>query len=173
MAKKNIAGSIYLLGIGLFLVLLGGGFCWLLWNSFNRASDTRKWVETPCLIINSEALPRSIDGIAKEYQWKVAYKYKFEGEDLIGEKYKPRGQRWRKSITEVNTMMEEYPEGARSICFVNPELPKDPSQQREAILEHDTKAAGYTLWFPALFSIGGLGMMIGAVKGILKEDPNR
>lgn len=168
MAKKNIAGSIYLLGIGLFLTLLGAGFFWLMLQSFGKASDTRQWDETPCLIIRSEVLPRSIDGITKEYQWKVAFKYQYKGEDLIGEKYKPRGQRWRKSIEEVKAMLEEYPVGARTICFVNPQLPDGPQAQREAILAHDTKAAGYTLWFPALFSIGGLGMMVGAVRGILK-----
>lgn len=169
MAQKSIAGSVYLLCIGLFLVLLGAGFCWLLINSYGNASDTRKWDETPCLIIRSEVETKSVDRISKEYQWKVAYKYQYKGEDLIGELYEPRGQRWRKSIEQVKPFLEEYPKGAQTVCFVNPKKPEDPQRQREAILQHDTKAAGYTMWFPALFSIGGLGMMVGAARSMFKK----
>lgn len=162
MKKQSKAGSIYLFCIGLFLVFLGAGFFWLMLQSFGNASDTRSWEKTPCLIIRSEVGTRSIDNISKEYRWEVAYKYRFNDEDFIGEKFKPRGQRWRKSIEQVKPQIAEFSEGLRSECFVNPDQPE------EAILDHDTKAAGYTLWFPALFSIGGLGMMVGAVRGLLK-----
>ena len=168
MAKKSIAGSIYLLCIGLFLTFLGAGFCWLLLNSFGNAKNTREWDETPCLIIRSEVETKSVDRITKEYQWKVAYKYQYKGEDLIGEHYKPRGQRWRKSIEQVKPLLEEYPKGHQTVCFVNPESPEDTSKPRGAILAHDSKAAGYSVWFPALFSIGGLGMIFGSVRGMIK-----
>jgi len=167
MEKKSRAGAIYLFGIGLFLFFLGAGFCWLLANSFGNASDTRKWVETPCLIIRSEVGKRSAVNISAEYRWEVAFKYQFEGEDNIGETYKPRGQRWRRSIDKVAPMVEEYPVDMQTVCFVNPQRP-DLSKPRQAILAHDTKAAGYSIWFPALFSIGGIGIMVGAVRGLFK-----
>ena len=168
MQKKSKAGAIYLLGIGLFLFFLGAGFCWLLAKSFGNASDTRKWVETPCLIISSEIGKRSAVNISAEYRWEVAFKYQFEGEDNIGESYKPRGQRWRRSIEKVKPMLDEYPVDLQTVCFVNPELPADPSKPRQAILAHDSKAAGYSIWFPALFSIGGIGIMAGAVRSLVK-----
>lgn len=168
MAKKSIAGSIYLFGIGLFLTLLGAGFCWLLLNSFGNAKDTREWDETPCLIIRSEVETKSVDRITKEYQWKVAYKYQYKGEDLIGELYEPRGQRWRKSIEEVKPFLEEYPKGSQTVCFVNPKQPEDTSKPRGAILTHDSRGAGYALAGPALFSICGIGLMIGSVRGMIK-----
>lgn len=170
--KTSNAGALYLFCIGLFLTALGAGFFWLMFKSFGNASDTRKWVETPCLIIVSESKPRSIDGIVKEYQWQVSYKFQFKGEDLISDKYKPRGQRWRKSVDKVKPMIQEYPVGSQTVCYVNPERvadPETPQQAYDAILAHDTKAAGYTLWFPALFSIGGIGICVGAVRAFLKN----
>ncbi|MEO1856806.1 MAG: DUF3592 domain-containing protein [Rubritalea sp.] len=168
MEKQTKAGAIYLFGIGLFLFFLGAGFCWLLAKSFGNASDTREWVETPCLIIRSEIGKRSDVNIAAEYRWEVAFKYQFEGEDNIGETYKPRGQRWHKSTDKVKQLLVEYPVDLQTVCFVNPVKPTDPSKQRQAILAHDTKAAGYSIWFPALFSVGGIGIMVGAVRGALK-----
>jgi hypothetical protein len=157
--KSSKAGAIYIFGIGLFLFFLGAGFCWLMAKSFAKASDTRKWVETPCLIIQSEMTKRADLNIAAEYRWEVAFKYQYEGGDYVSELYKPRGQKWQKSIEKVKKQIAEYPQDARSVCYVNPE---DPSM---AILDHDTKAAGYSIWFPAIFSVGGIGMMVGAVRG--------
>jgi hypothetical protein len=168
MEKQSKAGAIYLFGIGLFLFFLGAGFCWLLAKSYGNASDTRKWLETPCLIIRSDLGKRSELNISPEYRWEVAFKYQFEGEDNISETYKPRGQRWRNSIEKVKPMLEQFPVDKKTICFVNPEKPTDPSKPRQAILAHDTKAAGYSIWFPALFSIGGIGIMVGAIRGLFK-----
>ncbi|MGJ8671753.1 DUF3592 domain-containing protein [Rubritalea sp.] len=160
--KSSKAGSIYLFGIGLFLFFLGAGFCWLMAKSFRSASDTREWVETPCLIIQSEVGKRADVNIAPEYRWEVAFKYQFQGGDYVSELYKPRGQKWQKSIEKVKKQIAEYPQDAQSVCYVNPE------NASMAILDHDTKAAGYSIWFPAIFSVGGIGMMVGAVRGARK-----
>ena len=166
MEKKSKAGAIYLLAMGIFLFFLGAGFCWLMAKSFGFASDTRQWAETPCLIIRSEINKRSEVNIATEYRWEVAFKYQFKGKDYISETYKPRGQRWRKSIEQVAPMLEEYPVNMQTVCFVNPTLSKNSEQPHQAILAHDTKAAGYSIWFPALFSIGGIGIIVGALKSL-------
>jgi hypothetical protein len=51
-----------------------------------------------------------------------------------------------------------YPPGSAQTCFVNPALPA------EAVLEHASRAALYSIWFPLLFVVGGLGMLRGALK---------
>ena len=166
--KKSLAGSIYLFCIGLFLFALGAGFCWLLANSYGNAVNTRHWVETPCLIIHSDMTKRSDRNIASEYRWEVLYKYQFANGDYTCELYKPidqsRGQKWSKSIESVKKLIATYPEGAESTCYVNPKQPE------VAVLAHDTRAAGYTIWFPALFSIGGIGMMVGAARGMFNRN---
>ncbi|MFC4993944.1 DUF3592 domain-containing protein [Rubritalea tangerina] len=129
--------------------------------------DTRKWVETPCLVVQSEVEKRSAKHIAPEYRWLVTYTYQYEGKHYTSALFKPideeRGQRWGKSIEKVKKRIEEYPIDLQTTCYVNPDEPE------LAVLEHDTKAAGYSIWFPALFSIGGIGMMVGAVRGAAKK----
>lgn len=162
--KVNKAGAVYLMCIGLFLVLIGSGFTWLMVRSYGHASDTRKWTQTPCLIIRSEVVERSVDNMGVEYQWAVAYKYQFEGEDYMGEKYKPRGQKWTGDKAIAQGYIEQYPLDSKQVCFVNPLTPS------EAILDHDSKAAGYSAWFPMLFVVGGIGMVVGALKNLLKKS---
>ena len=43
-----------------------------------------------------------------------------------------------------------FPVGSRVLAFVNP---NDPT---EVLIEHETKAPGYSIWFPALFLLGGV-----------------
>ncbi|SHJ38814.1 Protein of unknown function [Rubritalea squalenifaciens DSM 18772] len=162
---KNKAGAIYLMCIGLFLVLIGGLFTWLMVRSFQHASDTRHWSKAPCYVIRSEAVERSVDSLGIEFQWAVAYTYEFEGKDYIGEKYKPRGQKWTGDKENVQALIDEYPLDTKQECYVNPQKPD------EAILDHDSKAAGYSAWFPMLFVVGGLGMIFGALKNLLKLSP--
>ncbi|WP_018968821.1 DUF3592 domain-containing protein [Rubritalea marina] len=160
---SSTAGMIYLIGMGCFLFFLGGGFCWLMWKSYASAKDTRAWQEVPCLVIQSEMRTRVIGTSPEEYQWKVLYKYQFEGQDLISEHFKPRGQRWRKDPKDVQSMVEQYPVGLQTTCYVNPEFStSEPGVQ--AVLKHDTLAAGYSIWFPALFSVGGIGIIVGVIR---------
>jgi hypothetical protein len=43
------------------------------------------------------------------------------------------------------------------MAFVN------PAQPDFAVLKPDTKAAGYSIWFPLLFVVGGLGIVVRAI----------
>ena len=47
------AGSLYLICVGLLFCVAGGGFAWLMWRSYDRASGQRDWVEVDCTIIES------------------------------------------------------------------------------------------------------------------------
>ena len=39
----------------------------------------------------------------------------------------------------------------------------NPSDPDFAVLKPDTKAAGYSIWFPLLFVVGGLGITVRAI----------
>ena len=54
--------------------------------------------------------------------------------------------------------------GAEVDCWVNP---NDPSQ---ALLKHGTLAPLYTVWFPGLFVIAGLGIIINAFKRFINKS---
>lgn len=160
MKQKSAAGSYYLAGIGLAVALVGAVFVYLLWNSFSEAKATREWTETPCLVIRSQVKERSSKHITREYSWNVEYMYDYDGESYTSKFHTPRAAKWKSSIKEAQALIEKYPLNEKAICYVNP---ANPSQ---AILQHDTKAAGYSIWFPMLFVIGGLGIMISSLKGL-------
>lgn len=44
-----------------------------------------------------------------------------------------------------------------TMAFVN------PTEPNFAVLKPDTKAAGYSIWFPLLFVVGGLGIVVRAI----------
>ena len=157
-AQENKSGAIYLAGIGLAVACVGAVFVYLLWNSFSNAKATREWTETSCLIIRSKVAERQLEFNNKEYSWNVEYNYSFDGEDYSSVFHKPRGKKWTSRKHEVEALIEEYPKNSKELCFVNP---ADPTQ---AILDHDSKAGGYSIWFPMLFVIGGLGISFSALR---------
>lgn len=160
MARTSKAGAVYLLGIGIFLMLIGGVFGWLMWRSYGNAVTTRHWDEIPCLIIQSEVESRTVDRISTEYSWAVEYQYQVGEEIFVSRKSTMRGAKWTKEIENAEERVKEFPVGSERVCYVNPE------KREQSILIHDTKAAGYTIWFPGLFAIGGLGMCVGAVRNL-------
>ena len=58
--KEGRAGSYYLIIIGLLLAFSGAVFTWLLGVSFSRAREMDNWVETKCLILESDLRERKI-----------------------------------------------------------------------------------------------------------------
>ncbi len=151
----GLAGKIFLCSIGLSLILVGGVFEWLLVRSYQHAQESRAWSEVEAVVLRSEMDERLFAGSPREYRLHLLYGYSFEGEDQTSGQYSPRGAKWTKDESAVESLRDTYPVGSTHAVWVNPDSPS------VAILKHDTKAAGYTLWFPALFIMGGLGMIWG------------
>jgi len=158
--KQSNAGAYYLAGIGLAVAAVGVIFVYLMWGSFSKARETRRWVETPCLMIISTVKERAIKTHMKEYSWNLEYMYDFDGKSYLSKLDTLRGAKWSKTKDKIDEFIEEYPEGEKATCFVNPSNPE------QAILKHDTKAAGYSIWFPMLFVVGGLGITISSLRGL-------
>lgn len=152
------AGKLFLCLIGLMLLGIGGVFEWLLVRSYLHAKESRAWPQVEGVVLRSEVDERHFQGSPKEFRLSILYGYSFEGEDLTSGRMSPRGTKWTKEEQVVLELAEKYPEGSSHTVWVNPKRPD------QGILKHDTKAAGYTLWFPALFVIGGLGIIWGALK---------
>lgn len=156
---KPRSGTLYLVIIGLALALLGGVFVYLLGHSYLEAKETRQWAETPCLILESGVEERKLgENVATEYRHKLLYGYEFDNAPYTGEHEKRRENPWSKDPEAAEEQIEKYPEGSQQICFVNP---KNPAV---SVLAHDSKAAGYSIWFPGLFVVGGLGIVVGALR---------
>tara|TARA_B100000941_G_scaffold268543_1_gene225248 strand:+ start:1042 stop:1548 length:507 start_codon:yes stop_codon:yes gene_type:complete len=154
------AGSLYLVLVGLSLCAAGVTFVFLMWRSFDRASGQRDWTEVQCTILESRVDERKIGSeVEVEYGFFVAYGYSFDGVPHTSERYSLRGSPWSSSRERSQRRVDKFPVGSMVPCFVDP---ADPSA---SVLKMDSKAPGYSLWFPAIFIIGGLGMIVGAIRG--------
>lgn len=159
----RFTGAIYLILLGLLLAVFGGGFAWLMWRSFDRASGQRGWEEVPCRILQSEMVERKIGrDVPTDYAHGLLYGYQVDGVGYTSDRLTIRGIAWSKSKAKAEKWPKKYPEGSEQVCHVDPE---DPTM---AVLRFDTKAAGYSLWFPILLMVGGLGVAVGALRSLLR-----
>lgn len=161
MAGSNLGGRLFLAGIGLALAFAGGLFCWLMWRSFARAHEMRAWPPVPCVVLVSEIEERQIDrSSSPETRFKVEYGYEWQGRSFTSNHWGWRGNPWSSERSKADRLVEKYPVGSRTICYVNTQQPDF------AVLQPDSQAPGYSIWFPALFVAGGLGI---AFRALLKK----
>jgi hypothetical protein len=157
---SSTAGRIYLLLVGLALALVGGIFCWLMWRSYDRAHTMRQWPEVPCVILESRVEERRIDpNSPPEFRFAVQYGYEWEGQRYTGEHWTWRASPWSSSREKAEQNLDDFPVGSASTCRV------DPSKPAFAVLKVDSQGPGYSIWFPALFVVGGLGIATGGLIG--------
>jgi hypothetical protein len=158
------AGSYYLIALGLSLIAAGGVFVLLMWRSFERASGQRHWEEVPCRILESRVAERQIGpDVPVDYGWGILYGYEFAGEPRTSDLYSLRGSPWSHDRSRAERLVERFPPESGQVCHV------DPADPDRAVLKLDSKAPGYSLWFPLIFVAGGLGMIAGAVRSIARN----
>ncbi len=152
--------------VGAALLIIGTIATILLYRAGQRAMETRSWTPTPCQIIDAR-LEEAGDRMTADYRVYLTYRYTTAGADHTGTKWRrityqgPRADAISRKTSrreEADALLAQYPPGTNAQCHVNPNKPT------EAVLEHQTKAPFYTLWWPALFAIGGAGMIRSALR---------
>lgn len=157
-STHSSSGRLWLVAMGLFLALAGAVFTWVLWKSWQRAEETRRWTPVPAVMTASSiSISRPTPSANREYRVNLRYRYTWEGREMVGTHLKRLDA---PTVHEERALekVTEYPVGREVTCYVNP---ADPAQ---AILRHDTRAALYSIWFPLLFVVGGLGMARAALR---------
>ncbi len=148
----------YLVFLGLAVALIGALFTALMWGSFQRALDQRSWPQVEAVVLSSEVEEYQHDEFSpKEYRLKILFGYEWKGEAMTGDRLTARGSSPSKDRRKIAGQERVFPTGAKVSAFVNPADPEF------AILKPDSKAAGYSIWFPLLFVVGGLGIVVKAV----------
>ena len=97
-----------------------------------------------------------------DYAHGLLFGYEVNGERYTSDRLTIRGIAWSKNFEKAEPWVEKYPVGSEQVCHV------DPSDPTMAVLRFDTKAAGYSLWFPILLTVGGLGVSLGALRSLLR-----
>lgn len=152
------AGTVFLILLGLAIAAIGGLFTVLMWKSYGRAVEQRSWPQVDALVLSSEVEEWQHDEFSQmEYRLKILYGYEWQGKARTGERHGYRGNPNYNKRDKVEALAKEFPAGMKTKAYVNPE---DPDF---AILKPDSKAAGYSLWFPMLFVVGGLGISVRAL----------
>lgn len=150
--------TIFLVSLGLCVTAIGGLFTVLMWNSYARAVDQRSWPQVEAVVLSSEVEEWKHDEFSpKEYRFNVLYGYEWDGVAMTGERVTARGNPSYNKRQKPGRMHEQWLVGTKTTIYLNPQ---DPSF---TILKPDSKAAGYSIWFPLLFVIGGLGISLRAV----------
>lgn len=156
--QPSSSGRWFLAGLGLALAIIGALFVWLLGRSYLRAKEMRAWPEVACVILTSEIEQRRHDPQSPlEYRLDLSFGYEWQDEPRTGDHLTLRGSPWSSKREVAEKKQADYPVGARTTCRV------DPSNPDFAVLKPDSLAPGYTIWFPGLFVIGGLGIAIRAL----------
>ena len=91
------------------------------------------------------------------YAFRARYSYTYEGTEYRSSQVREIERRVRER-EKVEAVRKRFPVHAEVMCYVNPARPE------EAILIKPTKAPGYSIWFPGLFVVGGLGMCVKALR---------
>lgn len=155
---SGTAGRWWLAAMGLFLALAGLTFTWVLWRAYSRAEETRAWTETPCTIVGSAVRSeRPSPNANVAHRAEIRYVYEFGGQTRTGTRVK-RVDGATTHEERARAVTAQYPAGMKTVCHVNP---ADPEQ---AVLKHGSRAALYSIWFPLLFVVGGLGMVGNALR---------
>jgi len=144
--------------LGLLLAAIGGFFCWQMATSYLRVKETHQWPEVPCLVTRSrveEFFP--VPNVAPRYRLDVEFFYEFGGASRSSTLVRAR-ERTTTKRDQVETWQARFPAGSEQVCRV------DPANPDHAVLELESQAVGYTIWFPGLFVIGGLGMVWHALR---------
>lgn len=150
--------TVFLIFLGLALAGIGGIFTKLMWESYGRAVEQGSWPRVEAVVLSSEVEEWRHDEFSQmEYRLKLLYGYEWEGEAMTGDHYGVRGNPNYNKREKVEEIVKAFPVGKKTRVYVNPGDPE------VSILRPDSKAAGYSIWFPILYVIGGLGIAVRAI----------
>lgn len=137
---------------------MGGIFTYFMWLSYQRSMETRQWPSAEAMILSSQVLtehPTPHSPVA--YTANIRYRFIYEGKTYESRRV-TRSDGSSNKKPQIQAIVEAYPVGLSVTCFVNT---SDPSL---SVLRHTTKAGLYTIWFPLLFVVGGMGICASAFK---------
>ncbi len=158
-SPSRFASAVGGLLLGGSLVAAGGFFVFALWSGFQKAKATRSWQETPCEVVRSEVVEEQpVHHAPPAYRAAIEYRYTHGGVEFMGVGIKQVDGR-TSHRKKAEALVAEFPVGARPNCWV------DPADPGRAILKHSSYAPLYSIWFPALFVVGGLGITWRGLRG--------
>ena len=122
--RQNAQGGC--LASTIYLILLTGGAITLYARFYEPLRDLlakQDWEPVTCKISFSRAVPA--DKVPGAYRPEIRYYYQYGGQPHFG-----LINRGADTKADVEAMVKRYPAGAETVCYVNPDNPKDSVLQR-------------------------------------------
>jgi len=138
------------LGLSLFFLCffaMGCLFVVLILREFSQAAGQRFWKRVPCTIAASEIQER---GGESPCVFAVSYRYDYGGQRYGSSTYK-RGYSASSKYYTAQGLVQRYPVGQATVCYVDP---RNPAQ---AVLKRDSLLLGLGALFPLIFVAIGAG----------------
>jgi hypothetical protein len=135
-----------------FLVFFAAGafFTSLLIRDVAQSARTYSWRKTECRIESSHVTEDRRSGDSSPYQFEVEYNYSI-GQRVYSSTRHTRAESRFADYNQAQRLVDRYPAGARSVCYVN------PSNPTEAVLDRPSLWMALTLGFPLIFVAIGAG----------------
>lgn len=121
--------------------------------------QARSWVETPC-VIRSSVVDSSSDG--DTFRPLILYEYVVHGREYTSNRY-DFSTGYTGGYESKKTVVDQYPAGSYSVCFVNPE------NAAQAVLNRSWNSG---MWY-GLFSLPFLGVGLGGLYAIWLYKPRK
>lgn len=132
----------------LFFFAIGSLFELLILHAFGQTLGQRFWQKAPCTIVASAVQERGQG--SQPFAFVVSYRYEYQGRPCSGSAYQ-RDYSASSTYSEAQQLVQKYPEGRSTVCYVNPKNPSEVVLQRESLL------LGLALPFPLIFVLIGAG----------------
>jgi len=152
--------------LGLAIATAGAVFVWLMWASFQRARVMDGWSPVPCVILESRLTEEILNpNTPINYRPVIRYRYEASGRSFESDRLR-RIETKSSRRPKMDAILDQFPPGTESTAWVNPTDPAD------AVLVRDRRTAIYSIWFPTLFVIGGLGIALSSlIRNLLPRHP--
>ena len=151
--KAVAAGSVAFFGIfavvgtvALYFVTIRPGL---------KILDARDWNAVPCTVVSSRVQSHSSDD-GTTYSVDILYAYEVHGRELRANRYHFMGGS-SSGYDGKAQIVAQYPPGAKSICYVNPEDAND------AVLHRGFTPVMWVGLFPGVFLVIGIAGMLGKI----------
>ncbi len=148
--QASFSGKIFLTLFALMFLGMGLLFTGFFLKLAQVHYASRSWEKTPCVITESR-----VDTVSGGYAASFAYAYHWRGKIYYSRQLKPGGPDVEKNVSKADAVAAQYPEGAKTVCFVNPVNPA------EAVLMRGSLLFGLMALFPMVFVVIGGGLFYG------------
>lgn len=143
--------------LGLAIAVAGAVFVWLMWASFQRARAMDAWIGVPCEILESRLAEEILNpNTPVNYRPVIRYRYESGGRSIESTRIR-RIETKSSRRQKMEALLARFPAGVDSTAWVN------PADADDSVLIRDKRTAIYSIWFPFLFVVGGLGIALSSL----------